>query len=281
MSFRNPLHSTSKPRPLADPLEPRLFLSGVIPIRAASPVPQGPDLTVRLKRLPRGEVVGGTAPQVTVVVANRRPARVRSDPTTVGLYLSSDPLLDDGDRALGTLAISTRLKPGQRIARPLRPTIPADLAPGTYHLLARVDESDPNAEVDETNNLADGGTVAYAAPVVDIVPVALKKVRLYYYKGIAASGVATLWVHNHGNVDFAGALTGTVDFLYGTVSIYASKPRYSQQVTVRRAARKKITLTIYPPLGSFGPFECAVTADAAGDATPGQSVSAPAQIIWR
>ena len=269
--------------PLLDHLERRMLLSiaGATPASVAA-VAEGPDLTVRFKRVPRAEIVGGMHAKASLVIANRRPATVRAQPTTVGVYFSSDATLDGGDRALGTVPVGARLRPGQRVVRAARITFPADLASGAYHLLARVDEPDSNAEVDEANNVADGGTIAYAAPVFDIVPLALKNVRLYFYRGLGIGGTATLYVRNGGNTDFVGTISGTVNLVHAPNSLYNTSVTYSQQVTIRRGARK--TIDLRPELllsGSMMKYVCTATADAPADATSGQSVEAPAELILR
>jgi hypothetical protein len=259
-----------------------LLSASHLELTEAGAVADGPDLTVRFRQLARREVVGGTTAPASVVVANSRPARVRARPTTLGLYLSSDALLDGADRALETLTIRARLTPGQRVIKSLRLKVPADLASGTYHVLARVDEADTNAEIDEANNVADGGTLAYAAPVVDVAPLALKRVRLYFYRGLGVGGTATLLLRNDGNVDFVGTITGTVSVVYSPGNTGNTSVSYSQQVSIRRGARKVIRLRAEPAF-STGMSKCVCTATAAapGDPTPGQSVSAPAQLILR
>jgi hypothetical protein len=264
---------------LVDDLEPRFRLSAAHgPAHLdVPPVPIGPDLVVRFVNRPRrGTIVGGTRGRALISVTNRRHT-APALPTTVGLYLSSDAALDAGDHAVGTWPVGARLN-GRSVMKSLKFTFPADLPSGPYHLLAHVDDADANAEVNETNNLADGGTIAYAAPFADIVPLALKNVKLYYFHGSGISGGATLWLRNVGNADFTGTITGTIYISPSYISGIGGP--YTKQLSVKRGARAKIGLPLNAP-STPGGYVFTITADAPADPTPGQGASAVAQVVNR
>ena len=72
--------------------------------------------------------------------------------STVGFYLSTNPVLDATDVLLATVP-GPSLGAGQQVAREALPTIPANTAPGSYYMLFVADPQNQVAETDETNNV--------------------------------------------------------------------------------------------------------------------------------
>jgi subtilase family serine protease len=70
---------------------------------------------------------------------------------TLSFYVSADGVLDGGDRLLATRGL-TNLAAGATVAPVTSATIPADLAPGVYRVIATVALSGSVRESDDTNN---------------------------------------------------------------------------------------------------------------------------------
>ena len=268
--------------PLVDRLEPRTLLSGgSAPATVAAVDSVGPDLTVQFKRPPRGSFVGGSAAQATIVVTNARGGG-EAPPSAAALYLSADGVLDAADRPLASATAARPLKPGDRVGvRFSRVTLPADLPSGTYHLLARADDTGAVAEADETNNVADGGTITLHAPVVDIVPVA-QKTTLYYAKGSALGGWAKLCVRNNGNADYRGPVTVTVV----VPGMQAYRWTFTEEVSLKRGKMTRVNLPLahyaWARHGTMIPY--LFTAAGHHDVTPGEQLAGLANVIdraWR
>jgi subtilase family serine protease len=90
----------------------------------------------------------------------------------VRFYLSSDATLDAGDVLLVTRT-GGNLNPGASRTETVSLTIPADTAPGTYHVIAVTDPLGQLVEMDESNNIA----VSAAMPITlyrpDLTPIAV------------------------------------------------------------------------------------------------------------
>jgi hypothetical protein len=73
-------------------------------------------------------------------------------PTTVDFYLSPQRSLTGDARLIGTAKLK-RVAPGKHKTVRLRTTLPVDLSPGTYYLVATVDGDKTNYDLDRRNNL--------------------------------------------------------------------------------------------------------------------------------
>jgi subtilase family serine protease len=71
--------------------------------------------------------------------------------STTRYSLSTDPILDAGDTALGFRSVPA-LQPGGSNKGSVNVTIPAATAPGTYYVIAKADAYGVVAETNENNN---------------------------------------------------------------------------------------------------------------------------------
>jgi len=128
-----------------------------------------PDLALTSMVMPAGGAVGRPA-GVRFTMANTGPAP--SGVFTVRFYLSSDAALDAGDVLLVTRT-GGNLNPGASRTETVSLMIPADTAPGTYHVIAVTDPMAQLIEMDESNNV----TVSAAMPITlyrpDLTPIAV------------------------------------------------------------------------------------------------------------
>jgi subtilase family serine protease len=80
-------------------------------------------------------------------------------PVTLSLLASTDATADDADVSLGTITRTLRIKPNSGRRLSFRLPLPAGIAAGTYHVIARIDSTGTVTESNETNNdAASGGT---------------------------------------------------------------------------------------------------------------------------
>jgi hypothetical protein len=80
-------------------------------------------------------------------------------PVTLLLLASADTTADDSDVSLGTLTRTFSIKPNSAKRLTLRLPLPAGLAAGTYHVIARLGSAGTVTESNDTNNdVASGGT---------------------------------------------------------------------------------------------------------------------------
>jgi uncharacterized delta-60 repeat protein len=242
--------------------------------RIAGPVKidvNGPDLVVTVTRPVSGAFVGGGKLPAALSVTNAGPG-TPTQPTTVTLYLSIDVGVDAADRVIGTVNVRRPLKPGKVAKAKLNKiVVPADVAAGTYRLLAKADAENAIGESNEGNNTADGGTITVAPPFTDAVPVSLSTVKVR--NGRAS---ATLLVRNDGNVALRGTISGT---LYASTDAAidagdSTLGTYTAKSSIKPGASKKVKVKFAVPAGVVGPFTLIATAAAPGDPTPGQSAAA-------
>jgi uncharacterized repeat protein (TIGR01451 family) len=107
-----------------------------------------PDLRVSALRAPSKVAVGGTF-TVTDTTVNKSP--LSADASTTRFFLSTDAVLDAGDRVLISRAIDA-LPPNGKDPDSTLATIPADTVPGKYFLIAVADATGVVMEADETDN---------------------------------------------------------------------------------------------------------------------------------
>ncbi|MBW4468053.1 MAG: phosphatase PAP2 family protein [Pegethrix bostrychoides GSE-TBD4-15B] len=88
--------------------------------------------------------------QAEVQVFNRNPASNR--PVTVRLYASTNDSYDSNDELLASRTVLLPPTSGGSASTTLEFGAPTGIAPGSYHLIARIDSDNAVAETDETNN---------------------------------------------------------------------------------------------------------------------------------
>ena len=137
--------------------------NGMIGVTASAP-----DLTAEVTRmaLPANGVAGDSG-KVAVKITNTGNVNIKA-PFGVGLYLSSDTSIDGSDTLLRQKDnYPVDLRPGQSVTWTTNVTTPADVTPGTYHVLARVNANPQIVETDVVNNdAASATTTTLAAPEV-------------------------------------------------------------------------------------------------------------------
>jgi len=90
--------------------------------------------------------------EINIVTTVRNLSRESSTPTTVQFYLSRDTRLRKKDRLIGSAQLRAVKRRKKRTVR-LRTTLPEDIKPGSYYMIAYVDEENLNYDPDETNNV--------------------------------------------------------------------------------------------------------------------------------
>ena len=108
----------------------------------------GSDLIVATIKAPASPARGATA-TITDTVKNQ--GIETADGSTTKLYLSVNKTIDAADTLLGSRIVPS-INPGLTHSGGTVVTIPADLAPGTYSLIARADGEDVVVESNEGNN---------------------------------------------------------------------------------------------------------------------------------
>ena len=107
-----------------------------------------PDLAFTALTLPPGGAVGRPM-AIRHTIKNNGPAP--ATPFSVSFYWSSDNVLDSGDVLLGTRTAGS-LMPGASRAETATYTIPPGTTPGTYFVIAVIDQQNLQSEMDKTNN---------------------------------------------------------------------------------------------------------------------------------
>jgi len=123
--------------------------------RPRLPAASGPDLIAEIIEAagaPGGSpAVAGGRGRAVIRISNTGAARF-SGTSKVGLYLSTDPTLDDADQLIAAPARRLRLAPGASKILRLRLIYPA--VAGSYYLIAEADATNAVPETDESNNAA-------------------------------------------------------------------------------------------------------------------------------
>src|SRR5687768_8087112 len=109
-----------------EPLEPRQLLAA--------------DLTGSFGDLAPLTLAQGTSQAVTVTLDNAGDAEAApAGGFTVNVFASADGVLDESDRQLGTATQTAAIAAGGTVDLPVTLSVPADLAAGSYTLIASVD----------------------------------------------------------------------------------------------------------------------------------------------
>ena len=156
-----------------------------------------PDLTMTQLSAPVGAV--GRPLAIASTVRNLAGAPAAAGPFRVDFYLSTDNVLDGGDRLLGSRNV-TGLGPLTSTAATTVVTVPADVTPGAYYVIAVADAGNQVVESDETNN-----TRATEAPI-QIAP-DVRGVYSLSGSSITLSGCAN--PANNGTFDTTGTITAS------------------------------------------------------------------------
>ncbi|NOS82965.1 MAG: tandem-95 repeat protein [Nitrospira sp.] len=130
-----------------EPLESRILLAADLSGVIQSSVLPNPALE-------------GSAGSAIVQVVNQ--GTLDSNGMEVGVYISQDSTLDESDILIGTAVSGGGVSAGQSKDFTVPFTISTQLDPGTYQLLAKVDDANTTVENSETNNVAVGGTLNVA-----------------------------------------------------------------------------------------------------------------------
>ena len=110
----------------------------------------GPDLVQSALSNPPVRIRAGKQFAVADTVQNDGDTTAAS--TTTSFYLSLDRERDDGDHRLAETRIVAQLFPGESSEGSTQVTVPPELAPGRYFLLACADSEDTEVEAVESNN---------------------------------------------------------------------------------------------------------------------------------
>jgi hypothetical protein len=116
---------------------------------AARTIKVGPDLSVSSIGVP-DSAARGTSITLTDTIKNLGAGSV--GPSETHFYLSTDAKLDPKDRLLGR-RVAPGLAPGKSNSGAISVSIPLDIAPATYYLIAKTDGNDAIGELSEGNNI--------------------------------------------------------------------------------------------------------------------------------
>jgi subtilase family serine protease len=141
-----------------DELDNRLVASAALAITT----PPRPDLIVGAVNFSPATADTGTAIQVTESVTNQ--GDVDALAFRVGIYLSTDPAIDDTDTWIGARAAPS-LAVGSTSTASTECIVPVELAGGTWYVGAIADDEEDIGELDDANN-----ELVAAMPLVLTVP---------------------------------------------------------------------------------------------------------------
>ena len=110
--------------------------------------PSLPDLVISSLNFPSK---GRAGQSIKVADTTGNPGPGPAGISTTRYFLSTDPILDAGDTALGFRSVPA-LQPGGSNKGSVNVTIPAATAPGTYYVIAKADADGVVAETSENNN---------------------------------------------------------------------------------------------------------------------------------
>jgi hypothetical protein len=108
----------------------------------------GPDLTVSSLSAPSSAHVGAA---INITETTKNGGGGTSPASTTSFYLSANTTLDSGDRLLGSRPVLA-LGPGESNTGTISVTIPLDVTPGAYYIIAKADDSNAITETNESNN---------------------------------------------------------------------------------------------------------------------------------
>jgi subtilase family serine protease len=112
-------------------------------------LPIGSDLVVTALTAP---AFGAPASSITVTDTTANQGAGQADGSQTRFYLSTNAIFDAGDTLLSGVRTIAPLAGGASSAGTSTVTLPADVGPGTYYLIARADADQAVAETTETNN---------------------------------------------------------------------------------------------------------------------------------
>jgi serralysin len=121
-----------------------------------------PDLTTIAVDNPPATAAPGSTFTVTDTVRNQ--GLVAGGASTTRYYLSADALKSGTDRRLNGSRGVPILNPGVDSTGTTTVTIPGNMAPGTYFLLACADDTTSITEIDEANNCGSSAAVVQVTP---------------------------------------------------------------------------------------------------------------------
>ena len=121
-----------------------------------------PDLVSSQVSNPPLQAAPGSGFSVTDTALNQSPFLAGA--SRVRFYLSADVMKGAGDRLLNGVRNVSGLDPGEDSGGTTHVTIPANMAAGTYRLLACVDDMAVVGESDETNNCRPSATAVTVSP---------------------------------------------------------------------------------------------------------------------
>src|SRR5262245_25386929 len=121
---------------------------------AAKPAEAAPDLTV----VGLFVIQSGGGNSVTATETTSNTGDLAAPATTTRFYLSSDPVLDAADLALGSRNVP-ELSPGASNSAATSLPIPATVPAGLYFIIAKVDPDGAVDEANEDNNTAVAGPI--------------------------------------------------------------------------------------------------------------------------
>ena len=139
-----------------------------------------PDLLLTQIGASPSAVAAGAGLSMSATVANQGAGLASS--SAVGYYLSTNRVLDAGDRLLGT-SPGAALGINLDAARLLAVTVPGNVAAGAYYVLFVADPANAVAETNESNNLA-------SLPVTVTQPLASREQTAGYAVAVAPNPVA-------------------------------------------------------------------------------------------
>ena len=136
----------------------RLSILRTISTTAASSMPKratrnGSLLFPEMKRpiATTGPPSGSVSPSA-LLVGVKNQGNAASGEFIIEVYLSTDPKLQETDILLGDFKLA-KFNKAQTIRTPVSMTAPADLAPGSYYIIAFADSQDAIGESNEKNNV--------------------------------------------------------------------------------------------------------------------------------
>jgi hypothetical protein len=177
------------------------------------------DLSVKFKKVNLPNSVDfGAAGQAEIAISNDGKQRAQG-PVTVKLYASTDGSIDGNDVLLGTKVVDLNLAKGKSTNLTIDyANNTSAIAPGSYHLIAKVDTENQILESNENNNVA---SKLVSAPNTDVVldwqAVALNAIQA---EGAAGRGVAPT-VGSRLLATFSTAIHDTVQAFENTFQHYA------------------------------------------------------------
>jgi subtilase family serine protease/subtilisin family serine protease len=102
--------------------------------------------------------------QVAITTTVKNQGSGDSHGFNVTVYLSADPTITTGDRAMTTF-IASPLAAGSELTRTTNPSIPSDIVPGTYYVGAIADTGNGVGESNESNNSFTGNPISIISEV--------------------------------------------------------------------------------------------------------------------